>query len=605
MNCLRDLLKEINDNHSMHKVTGIIPGIRFCSDMDTCVDCGVNLMVEKVKLRTVYTIAYGKIHIRETVNKCPDCNRKFRSKQLPQIVKSGSNYSYDCMVEAGRLRYIEKRQILEIQTIFRDKYQLSISATQIRRINYSFLHYLGRMHYSCSEKINTVMNGQGGYILYVDSTCDGRAPHLLTCLDGVSGFVLYSQKILSENTICLQSAFVKVKKLFGNPLCCVSDMGRGINNALDIVFAGVPRVICHFHLLRDIGKDILQELYRKIQKTLSNKQIYAEIRYQTLSLEKVAGGKQQAENLFYQVTRQSKLKSEELLQGIIYGYLLNLKSHENKGEGYGFPFDRPKVEYYKQIKKIHDELLQIDALPDFDMEIKKKNRFYKVKEVLCNIIEDEELNLTVKELDKQTVYFDRLRQIFRIALPQSKSGLNDEGKISSEKELKSMEKELVDYIKTLKNKIKNEPQKNRKLQGVINQLEKYWDKIFVCQIKILVDGKEKVIIPHRTNNRSEQFYRKLKHLLRRLHGRPKVSKDIEYLPEEIALIENLKNQDYVKTVFNSFDKLAYEFSNLDIQKKEFPFEKEELDLKVSRKIIRTLKNFEPMKIIKQMYTKAA
>ena len=209
-----------------------------------------------------------------------------------------------------------------------------------------------------------------------------------------------------------------------------------------------------------------------------------------------------------------------------------------------------------------------------------------------------------KSKNKNGLY-NSLRKILRITLPQSKKGLNDEGKISSEKELKSMEKELVKYIKTLKNKTENEPRKNRKLQGVINQLEKYWDKIFVCPIKILVDGKEKVIIPHRTNNRSEQFYRKLKHLFRRLHGRPKVSKDIEYLPEEVALIENLKNQDYVKTVFNSFDKLAYEFANLDIQKKELPFEKDELDLKVSRKIIRTLKNFEPIKAIKQICTKAA
>jgi hypothetical protein len=420
---------------------------------------------------------------------------------------------------------------------------------------------------------------------------------LLTCLDGISGFVLYSQKIPSESTTSLQTSFEKVKKLFGTPRCSVHDMGRGIISALDLVFTAVIHVICHFHLLRDIGKDLLQELYRKVQKALSNKEIYAEIRYQTQALEKAAGGKQLAEKLFYQVAGQDKLTSKEFLLGTLYGYLLNLKSHENRGEGYGFPFDRPKVQYYKQICSIYNELLQIDDLPNFDAEIKKTTRFYKVIEVLRMIVEDRELKRTIKELDTLIVYFDQLRDIMRIALPESKNGLNDEGKISSEKELKSMEKELTDYIETLKAKIEKEPKGKEKLQGVIKQLEKYWDKIFASPITVMVDGKEKAIFPHRTNNQSEQFYRKLKHLFRRLHGRPSVSKDIDYLPEEIALIENLKNQDYIKTVLTSIDKLAFEFAKLDILKIELPFEKDDLDLKVSQKLMRTLKNFEPLKTI--------
>jgi hypothetical protein len=597
---LRDLLKEINNSHTLNKVIGNIPVLNFCNDTSTCVECGIGLIVEKVKSRVVYTVAYGRIDARETIKLCPACRAKYRSRELPQIVKSGSNYSYDCIVEAGILRYEEKRQIVEIQDIFQSKYHLSVSATQVRRMTYSYLDYLGRLHYSSAEKINATMDSQGGYILHVDSTCEGHAPHLLTCLDGISGFVLYSQKIQSENATSLQISFEKVKKLFGTPLCSVHDMGRGIISALDLVFVAVIHVICHFHLLRDIGKDLLQELYRKVQKVLSNKEIYAEIRYQTQALEKAAGGKQLAEQLFYQVARQDKLTSKEFLLGTLYGYLLNLKSHENKGEGYGFPFDRPKVQYYKQICSIYNELLQIDDLPDFDVDIKKTTRFYKVKEVLCNIVEDRELKQTIKELDTQIGYFDQLRDIMRIALPESKNGLNDEGKISSEKELNSMEKELTGYIKTLKVKIEKEPRGKEKLQGVIRQLEKYWDKIFASPIKVTVEGKEKTIFPHRTNNQSEQFYRKLKHLFRRLHGRPSVSKDIDYLPEEIALIENLKNQDYVKIVLTSIDNLAFEFAKLDILKIELPFEKDDLNLKVSQKLIRTLERFEPLKTIKRI-----
>lgn len=593
------ILKEINDSYSLHKIIGNIPILNFYSDEAQCTGCGKQLVIEKVKSRIVYTVAYGELKVRESIKKCPVCQQKYRSPFLPQIVKSGSNYSYDCMVEIGKLRYTEKRQIVEIQSVFRNKYQLLISCTQIRRMAYNFLFYLGKLHYSSLEKINTQITKQGGYIVYVDSTCDGHAPHLLTCLDGISGYVLYSQKIQSESTLELKTAFEKVKTMFGRPLCCVHDMGRGINSALAIVFVGVMQVICHFHLLRDIGKDLLEALYRKVQKTLSNHEIYAKIRYQTKALEKTVGGKEQAVKLFCGLSSPGKLTGQELLTGAIYGYLLDLKSHEKNGNGYGFPFDRPKVQYYKLLSKIHDELVQIDALPNITTEMKNKSRFYKVKEVLDKIVENNDLKLTINQLDEQVVHFDKLREIMRIAQSQGKNGLNDEGVIESEKELKSMEKELGEYVKVLNINIKKEPRKNEKLQGVITQLEKYWDKIFARPIKITVEGKEKILIPHRTNNRSEQFYRKIKHLFRRLHGRPNVGKDIDFIPEEIALIENLKNQDYVKTVLNSSGDLASEFAKLDIQKIELPFEKKDIDLKVSQKLIRKLKNFNPLCIIKK------
>ncbi len=73
-------------------------------------------------------------------------------------------------------------------------------------------------------------------------------------------------------------------------------------------------------------------------------------------------------------------------------------------------------------------------------------------------------------------------------------------------------------------------------------------------------------MPDRTNNVSEQFYRKIKHLLRRLHGRPRVTKDLGYLPEELVLVENLKNETYVKLLFGNFDNLSKEFAKLDIKK---------------------------------------
>lgn len=575
---------------------GSIPVIHSDTTHCTCSVCFAELNIEKVKSRKVFTVAYGELQIREKVKKCPVCGKVYRSAHLPEMVKAGCNYSYDCIVEAGRLRYIDKRQISEIQNIFTSRYHLNISQTQIRRLCYNFLYYLGRFHYHSAEHISDVFQQQGGYVLYVDSTCEGRGVHILTCLDGQTGYALYSKKIKSENSEDLQTAFGVVKNMFGIPLCCVHDMGNGINKALDIVFEGVMRIICHFHLLRDIGNDLLKELYRSVQKSLSGHRIYADIRYQTLALEKTAGSRIKAEDLFFSTFDAYNQNAKRLLVGMLYGYLQSLKTYENCGDGYGFPFDRPKLEYYRLMVKICADLRQIDKMPVFDTKTKKECRLYKIKDVLENVLNDNDLKLAVAQLERQVGYFDKFRKILRIAQRNDKNGLNDQGKITTAKDLTEAENKLRKYMDALKPKAEND----KKIAGVIKQLEKYWDKIFASPIKVMAGNEEKTIIPHRTNNLSEKFYRKIKHLLRRLTGKPTVGKDIDYLPEEIVLVENLKNQHYMENIVGGLNTLAKKFAQLDIQNVNMYLHENDLQIKVPMKIIRKLKDFQPLEKLKAL-----
>lgn len=572
---------------------GKLPSLHFSPEQTICPACSGQLVIARVKRRKVYTTNYGPIVVKEHQRQCNNCGQWYESEHLPLLVKKGNNYSYDCMVQVGLLRYIEKKQISEIVQSFDQKYKLSISSTQVRRLAYSFLHYLGKFHYAHVSDINNYLKSLGGYLMYVDSTCEGRAPHLLTCIDGNSGFILYSQKLISENQKDLESAFTKVKQLYGNPLCCVHDMGRGINNALTEVFPLATRVICHFHLLRDIGKDLFSDVYQKVKSSLSKKKIYSEIRYQTKAMEKLIGCVKRAQKLFFEII-DCKEGSKELLQGILYGYLLELKSWENSGDGYGFPFDRPKLVYYNSIKRIHKEMENIEKLQVFENGILEECRFYKIKTVLNKVLLDKELKISVSDLGQFVEYFDKLREIMRIALPCDKKGLNDPGKITNQQELYETEDKLKKYVKVLKK------QKSPKVQGIIKQLEKYWDKIFASGIAVTIKGLNKTIIPQRTNNISEQFYRRLKQKLRRLHGNSSVNKDILYIPEEIALIENLSNNQYISALVKNKSQLAYEFAKLDINGLKLPFEKQELDIGVSQKIKRTLKNFKPIKYLEKL-----
>lgn len=108
------------------------------------------------------------------------------------------------------LRYIEKRQIDEIKNIFNEVYKIPISSTKVRKSSYEFLLYLGKYHYLNTKRINESLERNGGYILHIDSTCEGRKPHLLTCIDSLSKIILYSEKINSENEDEINAALKKV-----------------------------------------------------------------------------------------------------------------------------------------------------------------------------------------------------------------------------------------------------------------------------------------------------------------------------------------------------------------------------------------------------------
>ena len=215
---------------------------------------------------------------------------------------------------------------------------------------------------------------------------------------------------------------------------------------------------------------------------------------------------------------------------------------------------------------------------------------------MCEIVSNKELKQEVAVIRINVKHFDKMRDIMRIAALGQKNGLNDDGKIKTEKDLRDVEKHLRKFITKIEKQKVISPQ----LQKVIKQLEKYWDRIFTPVIKTNIEGEIITIIPQRTNNTSEQFYRRLKQLLRRLHGNSKLNKDLVYLPEEIALIENLTNNRYVSNFLGNIDQLAIEFANIDIHDEKLPFEKKQLEMKMSPKIKSVLKNFKPMELIKMI-----
>ena len=77
---------------------------------------------------------------------------------------------------------------------------------------------------------------------------------------------------------------------------------------------------------------------------------------------------------------------------------------------------------------------------------------------------------------------------------------------------------------------------------MIEQIIKYYEKLFADPIKVVIAGKEVSIQPQRTNNMMEHFFRYLKRLLRKRSGNISVKRSLTAMLPGTVLVKNLNNE---------------------------------------------------------------
>ena len=160
-----------------------------------------------------------------------------------------------------------------------------VSEREVSYLGRKFIIYLTLAHQNSQQRLRELMTRRGGYILHVDGTCEGDSPNLFCGLDEISELVLDTIKIPSEKKEYLVPFFQRIKEQYGEPKALVHDMARGIIAAVEEVFPGAPDFICHFHFLRDLGKDLLLDDYVKLQKRLRKLKVRPSLRLKAKYLE--------------------------------------------------------------------------------------------------------------------------------------------------------------------------------------------------------------------------------------------------------------------------------------------------------------------------------
>ena len=349
------------------------------------------------------------------------------------------------------------------------------------------------------------MGQRGGYILHLDGTCEGDSPHLISGLDGISEIVLDNIKLPSENGKQLTPFLENIKRGFGKPLAIVRDMGKGISNAIESVFGEkVLDFICHFHFLRDIGKDLLAEQYDIIRKRLRKHKISSQLRYRAKQLKRrIDQDLGMIDVLKASIENQPLPASSFQRLPVLNGYSLILWALEGRteGDGYGFPFDRPYVTFVQRLRSLYVHLEELRNIR-LRGEWRDNTPFFKVYCHLKEVFSDKLLRKAMTEIESKIEVFDKLRDAMRITVDEEHQGLNDDGE---EVDIKTIEEGVEDFREWLLQD--DRYSKNKDYQKMIEQIDKYWQKLFADSITVETPQGKVTFQPQRTNNLLERFFR--------------------------------------------------------------------------------------------------
>jgi hypothetical protein len=541
----------------------------------------------------------GAFWARETVLECPQCSGIYTSKKLEVLVSPGCNHGYDVLVYIGQSLFLKHRNEKAIKSEL-EKRGVPISLRGIAYLAKKFIVYLAIAHRQSSAHLKQAMQARGGYILHLDGTCEGDSPHLMSGLDGISELVLDNIKLPSEKAERIIPFLSGIKKTYGLPLALVHDMGKGILSAVKKVFPGVNDFICHFHFLRDIGKDLFGKENDIIRNRLKAHGVQGQLRKKAIALKNSIDPSPGLIDTLSTSVDSGKIEEwtiEQAPEFAAYTLIQWALAGKEQGDGYGFPFDRPYLVFYQRLQILYTRCEQLQQIR-LHRCLKNNKLFLKVCRLLQDAMGDRVLHTAAEQLQEKAFVFDKLRKAMRIADPMQRRGINDDGE---DVDIKTIEKSVKEFRHWLVNS--KHYSENNDYQKMVVQIDKYWEKLFADPITVDTQQGKITIQPQRTNNLLERFFRDIKRGYRKKSGSNSMHKTLKAMLADTPLVKNLENQEYLNILLNGKTNLEELFAEIDSRIVREEMTKVQADSeKIPSKIRRIIKKPEFPQIIVDLFT---
>ena len=561
MQALRSVLDRLSVASSPAVLFPRPPTIRFRTRLTHCPHCGAKLKVLNTGERHPVTLHLGPFTAHETLLHCDQCPDQpvFRSEELAALVAPNRTFGYDVMVHCGEAML---RRCCNADTVVADlaERNVAISPSEVRELAARFVVRLGIAQAEASPRLREELRSAGGYVLHIDCTGKGGSPRLLTGIDEITGFVLLNAKIASESAEDIGQFLDKIRERFGDPIAVSCDMGRGNLAAVAAKLPGVPVFICHFHFLRDLGKDLMEREYATLRTRLRHHGPKAELRRLQEQLRELmkAHQKQLAALLLAVDEPDAATRPAPAVPNLVVlgSFVASILEAELQADGCGFPFDRTHLLFFRQAQSV---LTAAQALcTPLLLNAREQKFFARLIQLLKPLCSDQEALTAADALEPKAELFDRLRSAMRIAEPRTKGGLNDDGQDVPITTIRDSVERFCQDIRADEQLLAIDA-----VRAMLAQIDKYDDKLFADPIRVQTPKGVRVIQPQRTNNILERFFRRLGRDVSKRTGQRLGEGFLTHLFADTPLVANLDSPRYVEILLNGHESLTARLAQVD------------------------------------------
>jgi len=178
-------------------------------------------------------------------------------------------------------------------------------------------------------------------------------------------------------------------------------------------------------------------------------------------------------------------------------------------------------------------------------------------------VERESFAEAARDLECVREDFEGLRSVLRVLPPDGPSGIVHEDPFETLAEVEAYEQEAKALCEALRKRLAPESNatdlKRNAARTIVTHMDEYSSGLFG---HALVTDNGGLLLVDRTNNGDEREHRFSKRCRRRVHGRSRVKHDLERWPGERALVYNLRNPLYVRTVYGTLEALPEKFAGV-------------------------------------------
>lgn len=529
------------------------------------------------------TLAYGEFDARETVHVCPaGCRHPAgvrvtrRAMALTEMLIPRSTVGYDVLVFVGLQRFLHCRRREEIRDTLLSEHGLSLSTGAVSHLTRRFLEYLHALHDARTEPLRAALAADGGWPLHIDATGENGRGTLLVAYAGWRRWVLGAWKIPTEHAEAILPRLRQVVHRFGAPCAVVRDLGPAMIAATAALVAElgltIPVLACHYHFLRDIGRDLLDADYSELRELFRRGKARPKLRAFARELGRTLGSDIAVAREDLRAWQAGDTEGHVLPGGragiatvrALAQWVLDYAA-DSSGEDY--PFDRPYLDLYDRCCGVR---LAIDTFMTGTPDRAVTKSLERLRRVLDHVVCALPFEAVTRRLRRRATIFDELRDAVRL-MPTS-SGRHT-ATSSHRWPPERQAAELCD-IEAAIDRLTASLQERRPRRGpaqdtrqaidlVLEHLERHGQSLWGHVIPRPVEAGGGIRLVERTNNLLETFFRDMKHMERRRSGRKVLTHDLECLPAAAVLARNLAHPDYVAILCGSLDRLAPSFAALD------------------------------------------